>query len=64
MFCDGDARSCGCLSHNGFLTRAGYRSFDVAAQRRYVDKPVSVSALPETETDLGYVRDHNSLFDL
>ena len=30
----------------------------------YVDRVVSVSALPETETDVDYVRKHNSLFDL
>ena len=58
--------NCLCLSHNGFLTRAGYA---VAASRRdspylsplgvdgftdlcYLDKVGSVSALAETETTL------------
>jgi len=38
-------KTCGCLSHNGFLTRAGYRALDMAAQLPYLDKVDSVSAL-------------------
>ena len=34
---------CGCITHNGFLTRAGYRALDGAAQPQYLDKVVSVS---------------------
>ncbi len=48
---DGEQYSavCGCISHNGFLTRAGYRSLDQAAQPQYLDKVGSVSGLRRDE---------------
>ena len=42
---------CGCLAHNGFLTRAGYEALDIADGSRYLDKVGSVSALVEGEGD-------------
>ncbi len=41
---------CGCISHNGFLTRAGYRALDKAASQSYLDIEGSVSALRRDET--------------
>ncbi len=46
LFCDSDPGDCDCLAHNGFLTRKGYERVDRAAQSWYLDKVVSVSALP------------------
>ena len=43
---------CGCRSHNGFLTRAGYEAFDKAAQMCYLDRVGSVSGLRRDETML------------
>ena len=40
---------CGCITHNGFLTRVGYRKLDGAAQPCEVDKVVSVSGLRRDE---------------
>jgi len=40
-----DPGPCGCFSHNGFLTRAGYRALDGVTRSSYVDTRVSVSAL-------------------
>ncbi len=34
---------CGCITHNGFLTRAGYRALDRKAGSGYIDSMVSVS---------------------
>lgn len=58
--------NCRCLSHNGFLTRAGYRaaqqtSLEGLAPRGvdcYVDSQVSVSALDEDE-DLPWSNDRS-----
>jgi len=36
---------CGCISHNGFLTRAGYRALDRADGLLEVDSTGSVSGL-------------------
>jgi len=44
-----DPEFCGCVTHNGFLTRTGYRALAEAEQRRYLDSVGSVSAMPETE---------------
>ena len=41
---------CGCLSHNGFLTKAGYRWVDMGESVQYLDMVRSVSAMPEPET--------------
>ncbi len=38
------ARVCGCIAHNGFLTRKGYRALDGAVQKSDIDSMVSVSA--------------------
>ena len=35
---------------------------DIPGSVPYVDRVVSVSALPETETDAAYVPNHNELF--
>ncbi len=50
---------CMCLSHNGFLTRAGYQAVDdgyggVDARwdSCYLDKVGSVSAMPEPELNM------------
>ena len=42
---------CHCHSHNGFLTKAGYRALDMAEQNRYLDTSGSVSALVEVEVN-------------
>ncbi len=54
---------CGCLSHNGFLTRRGY---EVAAEAdgSYLDKVGSVSALVEVEDDFEYDLRHIELNEL
>jgi len=54
---------CGCIAHNGFLTRAGYRALDGAAQPSYLDKVGSVSAMVEVEVplDLDYDSNHTEL---
>jgi len=54
---------CGCISHNGFLTRAGYRAFDKAVQPSYLDKVGSVSALVDVDVplDLDYDENHTEL---
>jgi len=54
-------KTCGCLSHNGFLTRAGYRALDGADQVPYIDKVGSVSALVEVEVDMDYDATHIEL---
>ncbi len=49
--------ACGCLSHNGFLTRRGYErvnrtnteGVDKTEESRYLDRVGSVSALAEAE---------------
>jgi len=52
IFCDSeDTQRCGCHSHNGFLTRAGYRALDMAEQIGYLDRVSSVSGV----TDDGHV---------
>jgi len=38
------SKVCGCITHNGFLTRKGYRLLDMADQQRYLDIMGSVSA--------------------
>jgi len=48
---------CGCISHGGFLTRAGYRGVDKAAQRRYLDTMDSVSGSRRDETQLIFDED-------
>jgi len=45
--CDAPA-PCKCLSHNGFLTRTGYRVV-AEAEQRYLDRVGSVSASTEVE---------------
>ena len=51
MMSDLYSKVCGCISHSGFLTRAGYRWVDKAAQRRYLDRVDSVSAFePSRDT--------------
>ena len=61
LFLEGVPAHCGCLTHNGFLTRSGYRALDWAEQRRQVDKVRSVSALVEVEVDDHYDPTHNEL---
>jgi len=56
---------CGCISHNGFLTRAGYRGLDGAAKLEYLDKSVSVSgSFPQIEMifDEGVIDDQHRRF--
>jgi len=36
LWCDGEAELCGCHAHNGFLTLAGYRAVEAAAELRKV----------------------------
>ena len=45
-------QQCSCHSHNGFLTRAGYRALDLAAQTSYLDRSVSVSGSRRDETTM------------
>jgi len=62
---------CNCLSHNGFLTSAGYaevaqrererHGVDNMDASRYLDIPGSVSALIEIETDYVYDPTHVEL---
>ena len=51
LFIECATGQCGCYSHNGFLTRAGYDALDMADSSRYLDKVGSVSAL-ELERDI------------
>jgi len=56
---------CGCISHNGFLTRAGHRALDGAAQKREVDRTGSVSGtFPQIEMifDEGVIDDQHRRF--
>ncbi len=52
---------CGCLSHNGFLTRAGYAALDVQLSLPYLDRVGSVSASVEVEDDFEYDPNHTEL---
>ena len=55
---------CFCFTHNGFLTRAGYRVLAEAEQAPQIDKMGSVSALVEVEEDLFYDERHIELNEL
>ena len=46
------SKVCGCISHSGFLTRAGYRAVDAAAKSSEIDSRVSVSGLRRDETHM------------
>ncbi len=44
-----DPQPCRCLSHNGFLTRAGYRAVDGAGPLPYIDRVSSVRGLDQDQ---------------